>query len=106
MKGFKYMRSKRGAISLFALVAMMFFLIFVMVAYNNIAEKGKNQIETTSVLVDYYKSDTTVDSIYSALVSEDSAKDKVKSTLQSQEANKSANNGKYMAINGKVYKIK
>ncbi len=100
------MRSKKGAISLFSLVAMMFFLVFVMVAYNNIAEKGKNQVETTSVLVDYYKSDTTVDGIYNALVSNDTAKGKTKSALQTQEVNKTGNTGKYMSINGKIYPIK
>ena len=99
------MRSKKGAISLFTLIAMMFFLVFVMVAYNNIAEKGKNQVETTAVLVDCYKSDTTLDNIYNALVSSESANGKTKTQLQNQELNKAENAGKYMAFNKDVQNV-
>jgi hypothetical protein len=55
----KFMRNDRGAIALFALLAMMFFLIFIMVAYNNIAMKGKTQVETTTLLRSEYDTGET-----------------------------------------------
>ena len=49
--------NKKGAISIFALLSMMFFLIFIMAAYSNVMQKGKLQTETQSVLVDVYRQD-------------------------------------------------
>ena len=99
------MRSKKGAISMFALLAMLFFLVFVMVAYNNVATKGKTQVETTSVLIDCYKSDTSLEEVYNQMISGNLEDNKIKTNLQSQEAGKEENKGKYMAIDGKVYRI-
>jgi hypothetical protein len=57
------MRDDKGAIALFALLAMMFFLIFIMVAYNNVAIKGKTQIETTTLLRSEYDTGETASDI-------------------------------------------
>lgn len=36
------MKNERGAISVFALLAMLFFLVFIMAAYNNVVAKTRN----------------------------------------------------------------
>ena len=99
------MKNKKGAISLFALVAMLFFLVFVTVAYNNVTAKSRTQVETTEVLVDVYKSDTNIDDIYNQLLDGNMTAAKVKTALQNQEFTKEANKGKYMSVDGKLYKI-
>ena len=60
-------KMNKGAISIFALLSMMFFLIFIMVAYNNVTQKGKNQVETQEILVRYYKSNRTAADIADAM---------------------------------------
>ena len=60
-------RKNRGAISIFALLSMMFFLVFIMVAYSNVVQKGKMQSETEAILIDYYKSFQTIDEAYTSI---------------------------------------
>ena len=59
------MRNNKGAISLFALISMVFFLIFIVVAYNNVWQKGKNQVEVESVLSENYKYVDSADKVSS-----------------------------------------
>lgn len=99
------MKSNKGAIAIFALLAMLFFLVFVMIAYNNISSKAKTQVETTGVLVDYYKSETLSDDLYNGIVGGDLILEETRTFIEKQEAEKSENKGKYMAIYGKIYKI-
>jgi hypothetical protein len=95
MKGNKFMRKDRGVISLFALLAMMFFLIFIMIAYNNVSSKGKTQVETTGVLMDYYDSEEYGGSLTDSITGKSSDE---KSKISS------ISTGQYIFINGKIYK--
>ncbi len=102
------MKKNKGAISIFALLSMMFFLIFVMVAYNNVSQKGRTQVETEGVLVDYYKSPVTASEINKAkfagnVQSSDSSK-YLKETAEQGKVS-TENSGKYVCSNGKIYKI-
>ena len=103
-------KMNRGAISIFALLSMMFFLIFIMVAYNNVMQKAKVQVETEGVLIDYYKSSQDAGEIVTAENGgnvNNSNKGSVLRESKQQEqvtsANASAN--KYVFSNGKIYKI-
>ncbi|MBR1539842.1 MAG: hypothetical protein IJ629_01450 [Clostridia bacterium] len=100
-------KMNKGAISIFSLLAMMFFLIFIMVAYNNVMQKGKTQVETEGVLVDYYQSAQTATEITGALDG-GTVTDGNKTTLLKETAEQeklSENSGKYVYSNGKIYKI-
>ena len=104
------MSKDKGAISIFALLAMMFFLIFIMVAYNNVMQKGKTQVETESILVDYYKSTQTATEIVSSMNGGDIKKtesDKNKKLKQTAQQNQATNGtvNTYVYSNGKYYKI-
>lgn len=108
-------KKNKGAISIFALLSMMFFLIFIMVAYNNVMQKGKTQVETEGILVDYYKSTRTAAEITSAAegnaISTDSDEDKKSNLKEKAERdavnaeNAAASPNKYVYSNGKVHKI-
>ncbi|MBR2290379.1 MAG: hypothetical protein IJ867_07380 [Clostridia bacterium] len=100
----------KGAISIFALLSMMFFLIFIMVAYNNVMQKGKTQVETEGVLVDYYKSSQTAAEMITAANGGDIQKSatnkdtKLRQTAQQNQATNGTVNT-YVYSNGKYYKI-
>ena len=106
------MKKNKGAISIFALLSMMFFLIFVMVAYNNVAQKGKMQVETEGVLFNYYKPTQTATEIVASRTSTTDVKvsvagDKTKylKSGKPQEFVATGNVNKYVYSNGKIYKI-
>ena len=96
------MRNDKGAIAIFTLLAMLFFLIFVMVGFNNISSKSKVQVETTGVLLDSYKSYSNSEAILDEIMAGNLSEDVIKTSDESSVSNKS---GKYIAISGKIYKI-
>ena len=96
-------KMNKGAISIFALLSMMFFLIFIMVAYNNVTQKGKNQVETQEILVRYYKSNRTAADIADAMNGDKSSKGDTSKLKES--AQQGVNAGNYVYSNGKVYLI-
>lgn len=96
------MKDNKGAIAIYALLAMLFFLIFVMVAYNNISSKTKTQIETTGVLVDSYKSDSASTAVYNQMLAGDASIDDIRTDDEESVLDES---GKYIAIKGKIYNI-
>ena len=96
------MKDNKGAIAIYALLAMLFFLIFVMVAYNAISSKTKTQIETTGVLVDTYKSDSDSTAVYNQMLAGDATIDNVRTADEESVLDDS---GKYIAIKGKIYNI-
>lgn len=100
--------TNKGVISIFALLSMMFFLIFIMVAYNNVAQKGKTQIETEEILVEYYHSAQSADDIAVALDGGDifeSAKTELLKETAEQNMVNDTNKNKYVYSNGKIYRI-
>lgn len=104
------MKQNRGAISLYTLLSMLFFLIFIMTAYSNVSSSGKLQVETTQVLTDEYVSDTNAETIYQSLDGGDfpvAEKDILaKSSFEKDTVNDTNNNGKYIFANGKFYLLK
>ena len=98
------MKKNKGAISIFALLSMMFFLIFIMVAYNNVAQKGKTQVETQEILVDYYKSAQNATEIVQGLDGGTVTIDN-KDTVLKENAEKNVAAGNYVYSNGKIYKV-
>ena len=102
------MKRNKGAISIFALLSMMFFLIFIMVAYNNVNQKGRTQVETEGVLVDYYKENQSATEIVSSLnggtVTSSTMTNLIKEKAE-QNVVGSTNIGKYVYSNGKIYKV-
>ena len=53
------MKNEKGAISLFVVLSMMFFLVFMIGAYTMVARKNQQQAETMSDLQSAYKKDGT-----------------------------------------------
>lgn len=108
-------KMNKGAISIFALLSMMFFLIFIMVAYNNVMQKAKTQVETEGILVDYYNSTQSAEEIINSksgtdISIADTTENKQKKLKHSAQLNEvessdSGNVNKYIYSNGKVYKI-
>lgn len=102
------MNRKKGAISIFALLSMMFFLIFIMVAYNNVSQKGKTQVETEGILVNYYKSERTATEIVNSLKTDLPNANKATTVRGggNVDAIKNATAGTYILANGKCYLVK
>lgn len=109
------MRSKKGAMAIFTLLAMMFFLIFIMVAYNNVSSKSKTQAATDTVLLKTYNSSINSSSYYNSTMDGDIKKSdnntylsKLKSTKERETIESTTiENGvnKYIVLNGNVYRI-
>lgn len=101
-------KRNKGAISIFALLSMMFFLIFIMVAYNNVMQKGKTQVETQGILVDYYKKSQTASEITSSKIDSNKVSNDNSNLYLKENAEKekiTGNNGKFVFSNGKIYEI-
>ena len=96
------MKSKKGAISIFALLSMMFFLIFIMVAYNNVAQKSKTQVETEEILVSYYKPTRSAQEIVNAINGGTTTKASLKGCFNNKTE---VTNGSYVLSNGKYYLV-
>jgi len=96
------MRNERGAITIFAFLAMMFFLIFIMVAYNNVAIKGRTQVETTSLLMSTYKPDASASEAYLAI---DKGKINKDSLHINDEDKGNVELGSFVYIGGKIYEV-
>ena len=101
------MKRNKGVISMFVLLAMMFFLIFITVAYNNVAQKGKTQVETEEILVEYYQSVQSAEeinaSLYDGSVGNSSKQFLLRSLSQQQRIVGASDN--YIYSNGKIYYI-
>ena len=96
------MRDNKGAIAIFTLLAMLFFLIFVMMIYSNISSKAKMQVQTTEVLLDMYTSDTSSSAILEQMMAGDLID--VKTSDQEEVAESvSSDDSLYLAIDGKIY---
>lgn len=103
------MKKNNGAISIFALIAMMFFLIFVMAVYNNLSTKSQTQIETTGVLVDLYGSDENARTIYTQYLnggSSENVKPQYFKSSAEEDKMSELTDEEYIFINGKIYKRK
>lgn len=109
------MKNKKGAIAIFTLLAMMFFLIFIMVAYNNVSSKSKMQFSTDSILLKTYSSDIYADDYYNSIMDGDIKKSdnstylsKIKSTKESETIDSTtieSDVNKYICLHGKIYRI-
>ena len=103
------MKKNKGLISVFVLLSMMFFLIFVTVAYNNVMQKGKTQVATEGILVEYYQTlqeAYKVDvAVYGGVVT-NSKKDKLLKETDQQKVVEYGNDvNNYIYSNGKIYLI-
>lgn len=102
------MKKNNGAISAYAVLSMMFFLVFIMIAYNNISQKAKMQVETEGVLVDYYKSNQNAIEIINSKKG-GNVNNETKETLLKQAEEQNCviedNIGNYVYSNGKIYQI-
>ena len=96
------MRNEKGAISIFVLIAMLFFLAFIMVSYNTVQEKGKTQQGTTQVLTDLYDTDEDINAIYSRIYSNDIVD--LNAVVKTEVQNEVVNTANYIAVDGIIYK--
>lgn len=96
------MRKSNGAISFFVLLSMLFFLTFIMISFNIVEQKGKNQQATTEILQDIYKSEVDLESIYSSYIIE--GETDIESLLKTQDQIDNFSNASYIAVDGVIYK--
>lgn len=96
------MKNDRGAISIFALFAMLFFLAFIMVSYNNVQEKGKTQQGTTGVLTEIYDQEQDINAVYSKIYSNTVVD--FNTIVKTEEQSNVVNTAKYIAVDGVIYK--
>ena len=96
------MKNNTGAISIFALIAMLFFLAFIMVSYNTVQEKGKTQQGTTGVLTEIYDQDKDINAVYSKMYS-NTAVD-FNTIVKTEEQENVINNANFIAVDGVIYK--
>ena len=106
------MRKENGAISIFTFLAMVFFLVFIMVAYNNVEVKGKTQLETEEILMDAYKPDVSSSDVLTQMnkgnisdIDDDERALIVKTSDEIRTVSSNENLGKYIFLNGGFYKI-
>lgn len=96
------MRKDNGAISVFVLIAMLFFLAFIMVSYNNVQEKGKTQQETTGVLTDIYDSGEDINAVYTQIYTNTSVD--LNTVVKTDAQTNVVNTANYIAVDGTIYK--
>ena len=96
------MRRENGAISMFALFAMLFFLAFIMVYYNAVQEKGKTQQETTGILSEVYDKNKDINAIYSTMYYTNSVD--FNTIVKTEEQLNVINIANYIAVDGVIYK--
>lgn len=96
------MKKENGAISIFVLIAMLFFLAFIMVSYNTVQEKGKTQQGTTQVLTDLYDADEDINAVYSRIYSNTTVD--LNTVTKTREQNEVVNTANYIAVDGVIYK--
>lgn len=96
------MKKENGAISIFVLIAMLFFLAFIMVSYNTVQEKGKTQQGATQVLIELYDADEDINAVYSRIYSNTTVD--LNSVVKTEEQNDVINAANYIAVDGIVYK--
>lgn len=96
------MRKNDGSISLFVLIAMLFFLAFIMVSYNIVQKKGKTQQETTQVLKEAYSSEEDINAVYSKIYSNTNID--LNTVVKTEEQTNVINTANYIAVDGIIYK--
>jgi len=96
------LRKQDGAISLFTILAMLFFIVFILGVVATMTVKHNMQLETASEVKDIYTKDAT--SAYDAMISDSS--DIIPIYTKEQLFAMAMNSTEYFEINGKVYKFK
>ena len=96
------MRKDNGAISIFVIIAMLFFLAFILVSYNTVQEKGKTQQESTKILKTAYDKEDDINAIYSQKYS--GAITDLNTVVKTDAQSNVASTANYIAVDGTVYK--
>ena len=104
----KKIKNQKGAISLFVLLSMLFFLTFMLGAFSLVSRRNATQVEALKETQDIYKSGTSAADIYdSILVETDTVipvlnKEQLEKIIEVSNANSQAN----YVIDGKMYTYK
>lgn len=96
------MRKDNGAISVFVIIAMLFFLAFIMVSYSTVQKKAMTQQETTKVLKSVYDEDVDINAIYSQKYS--GVVTNLNSVVKTSEQSNVTSTANYIAVDGIIYK--
>ena len=106
----KKYKNQRGAISLFVLLSMLFFLVFIMGVFTLVSRRNATQIEALKETQAIYKSGASANDIYDSIMStSDSAipifnKEQLLKAIEVQNA--SEDNKTSYIIDGKLYTYK
>lgn len=98
----KKIKSQKGIISVFAMMAMLFFLLFILGAYMAISRNNRTQKESNREILEIYSSDINPQDIYDEMVANDS--DVIPLYTYDQVNSIGSNN--FFAIDGKIYCFK
>lgn len=96
------MRKSNGAISVFVIIAMLFFLTFIIVSYNTVQNSGKTQQGTTQVLKKIYDQDENMNAIYAEKYS--GAITDLNTVVKTTEQSGVTATANYIAVDGVIYK--
>lgn len=96
------MRKNNGAISIFVIIAMLFFLAFILVSYNTVQEKSKTQQESTKILKTIYDKDDDINAIYAQKYSGEIID--LNTVIKTDAQLNVVSTANYIAVDGTVYK--
>lgn len=103
------MKQNKGAISLYTLLSMLFFLIFIMVAYSTVSSSSRLQTKTTEIVTDEYKPSVEPGTIFTTMYDTNqtiNVNTVPNTTLTNHQTNTIQNNkGSYIFYNNKIYLI-
>ena len=92
------LKDSKGVVSVFAMLAMLFFLLFIIGAYIGVSRSNKMQKKTTKELLELYSASTDPQAVYNDMISD---VDQVIPVYEYDDL--PTNRARFKAINGKVY---
>lgn len=95
-------KNQNGVISVFAMLAMLFFLLFILGAYMTVSRSNRTQKESNDEILKIYSTEVNAQDIYDEMISYDS--DVI--PLYTYEQVDNIGSGNFYAITGKIYYFK
>lgn len=97
------LKNENGVISVFAMLAMLFFLLFILGSYLAVSRSNRTQNEANKEVLKLYSSETNAQDVYDSMISNQY---EVIPIYTYEQVNAIENDKLFWAINGKVYDFK
>lgn len=96
-------KNEKGVISVFAMLAMLFFLLFILGSYLAVSRSNRTQKEANEEVLKLYSSETNAQDVYDSMISNQY---EVIPIYTYEQANAIEKSNLFWAINGKIYDFK